>query len=74
MIAGPLAGVLLAVAVGCRGPVVSTEAPGQVPAAGRTPPPGNNWEVTPQQAERLFASAPMKFDELKATEHGVAAP
>ena len=63
---------LVIVALGCRGPVVSAEAPGVVPKIERTPPPGNNWSVTPQEAERLFASAPMRFDELKATEHGVA--
>jgi len=71
-IVATIASMLLAVTVGCRGPVVSTEAHGAVPKVERMPPPGNNWEVTPQQAERLFASAPMKFDDLKATEHGVA--
>src|SRR5262245_49220120 len=63
---------LLAIAVGCRGPVVASDLPGQVPRSSRTPPPGTNWPVPPAQAERLLSRAPMQFVELKQTEHGVA--
>lgn len=69
-----LAGVaaLLTVAVGCRGPVVQSDPQAQVPTSSRTPPPGTNWPVPPEQAERLLAKAPMEVDALEPTEHGVA--
>ena len=68
-----LAGVaaLLAVAA-CRGPVVQSGSPAQVPASSRTPPPGTNWPVPPAEAERLLGKEPMVIDKLAATEHGVA--
>jgi hypothetical protein len=63
---------LLAVAVACRGPMVQSGPLAQVPRTSRTPPSGTNWPVPPEQAERLLSKAPMRFDELKPTEHGVA--
>jgi hypothetical protein len=63
---------LLAAGVGCRGPVVASDVSAQVPPTSRTPPPGANWPVPPEQAERLLSQAPMQLDQLKPTEHGVA--
>ncbi len=70
----PPAGLLmvLVLTAACRGPVVAASAPGRVPASARTPPPGTNWPVPPAEAERLLGREPLRFDELEATEHGVA--
>jgi hypothetical protein len=46
--------------------------PATVPASSCTPPPGTSWPVPPREAERLLSRAPMRFDELRSTEHGVA--
>ena len=61
----------LAVGAACGGPIVAR--PGmQTPAKSRTPAPGNNWPVSPAEAEQLLGKAPLRFRELKATDKGVA--
>ena len=61
----------LAVGAACGGPIVAR--PGmQTPAKSRTPAPGNNWPVSPAEAEQLLGKAPLSFRQLKATDKGVA--
>ena len=36
------------------------------------PPPGNNWPLPPDEAERLFSQAPIELISLEPTSHGVA--
>lgn len=36
------------------------------------PPPGSNWPVAPDEAERLFSQAPLEIVSIEATSHGVA--
>ena len=36
------------------------------------PPPGNNWPVPPEEAERLFGHAPFELVSAKPTSEGVA--
>lgn len=36
------------------------------------PPPGNNWPLPPDEAERLFSNAPFELISLEPTSHGVA--
>ena len=59
----------LAVGAACGGPIVAR--PGmQTPAKSRTPAPGNNWPVSPAEAERLLGKAPLQIPRAQGDRPG----
>jgi hypothetical protein len=65
--------VLVALALGCQGTAIHTASrPLVSPEQVVDPPPGNNWSLPPEEAERLLSSAPIDLLSMKPTERGVS--
>jgi hypothetical protein len=65
------AAVVGVVVAGCHHRVRQTDF-GALATTVASPPPGNNWSLPPEIAERLFARAPGELVALKHTPSGVA--
>lgn len=67
------AALLIVLAVGCRPQTTVVAPPAAAPRRRiAAPPPGNNWALSPEKADRLFAHGPIELVSMKATPQGVA--
>jgi len=65
------AAVVAVVVAGCHARTQQTDL-GDLATKVASPPPGNNWSLPPEVAERLLARAPAELVALKHTSSGVA--